>query len=77
MIWLAALLLSGLFGWIGTGWYAPAAIGVVAAIVIAVDSIAANEFAAATALMLAIIVAASFLVWGASRALRRYLTVAG
>ncbi len=77
MIWLAVLLLSGIFGWYGAGWYAPAAIGVLVGLVIAIDGIAADEFNAATVWRLAIIIAAGFLVWGASRALRRYLTIAG
>lgn len=57
--------------------YAPAAICIVIGLVIAIDGIAANEFTAATAQTLAIIVAAIFVVWGASRALRRYLGHAG
>ncbi|MBN9248865.1 hypothetical protein [Hyphomicrobium sp.] len=77
MIWLAVLLLSGIFGWYGAGWYAPAMIGVLVGLVIAVDGIAANEFTSATFSRLAIVIASSFFVWGASRALRRYLTTAG
>ena len=76
MIWLAALLLAGIFGLIGVGWYAPAAIGIVTAVVVVIDGIAANEFTAASVGMLVLVVVATFLVWGASRALRRFLATA-
>ncbi|CAA2138463.1 hypothetical protein [Hyphomicrobium sp. ghe19] len=71
MIWLTALLLAGIFGWLGTRWVAPILICVVAGSMIAVDSIAANEFTASTAATLAMIIAAVLVVWGGSRALRR------
>ena len=77
MIWLAALLLAGIFGWLGSGWVAPILIGVVAGLMVAIDSIAANEFTAGTAATLAMIIAAIFVVWGGGRFLRRSLTTAG
>ncbi|MBY0561225.1 hypothetical protein [Hyphomicrobium sp.] len=77
MIWLTALLLAGIFGWLGTGWLAPVLLGVVAGLIVAIDSIAANEFTATTAVTLAMIIAAIFVVWGGIRALRRSLTTAG
>ncbi|HET6389967.1 hypothetical protein [Hyphomicrobium sp.] len=77
MIWIAAMLLGGLSGWFGAGVNAPAAIGILVGLVIAIDVIAANEFTAATAQMLLILIVVIFAVWGASRALRRYLKPAG
>jgi hypothetical protein len=72
MVWFAAALLAGAFGLIGTGWYAPVAISVLAGAVVTIDSIDANEFAPKSATMLALVVAATFLVWGVGRAARRF-----
>ncbi|SFV28259.1 hypothetical protein [Hyphomicrobium facile] len=77
MIWLSTLLLAGIFGWLGSGWVAPILIGIVAGLMIAIDSIAANEFTGSTAATLAMIIAAIFVVWGGGRFLRRSRTTAG
>jgi hypothetical protein len=77
MVWLAALLVAGVFGLIGASWYAPLGIGVVAAVVVAIDSVAANEFTLKSVATLALVVAATFLVWGVSRAVRRFFSTAG
>lgn len=77
MIWLAALLLAATLGIMGVGWFAPALISAIVVAVVAIDSIEANEFTVTAVWRLAIIIAASFIVWGAGRLLRRFLTTVG
>jgi hypothetical protein len=73
LVWLAALLLAGVFGLIGMGWHAPIAIAVLAAAIVGIDSLAANEFTLGSLATLTLVVATTFLVWRVSRAVRPWL----
>ena len=76
MVWLAAALLAVTSGLMGVGWFAPAVISAIVVAVVAIDSIEANEFTLHQAGSLALVVAASFLLWHAGLRLRRYFSQA-
>jgi len=76
MMWLTALLLAASSSLIGAGWFAPAFIAVVAAAIVSIDSIVANEFTLHQAGSLALVVVSSFLLWRAGLALRRFFSQA-
>ncbi|MBS0239862.1 MAG: hypothetical protein JSR89_15695 [Proteobacteria bacterium] len=76
MIWLAASLLAVSSGLMGLAWFAPALISAAVVAVVGIDSIAADEITLHQAGSLALVVAASFLLWRAGLALRRYFSQA-
>ncbi|MGO4682708.1 hypothetical protein [Hyphomicrobium sp. 2TAF46] len=74
MIWLAASLLAALSGLMGVGWFAPALISALVVVVVAIDSIEANEITLHQAGSLVLVVVVNFLLWRAGLALRRFFS---